>query len=93
MTPKAGSLYISGQPGTGKTALLKEMMSDMQPAMEKAPFDIKVFTINCMTVKDPKLVYHKMLVELGYKFEAGDKEAAVSAIETLILDEKKNKTM
>jgi cell division control protein 6 len=92
LTPNAGSLYISGQPGTGKTALLKEMMRDMQPAMEKAPFDIKVLTINCMTVKDPKLVYHKMLVELGYKSEANDKEAALSAVETLVLGEK-NKTM
>ncbi|KAG0260888.1 AAA ATPase, partial [Linnemannia exigua] len=93
LTPKAGSLYISGQPGTGKTALLKEMMYNMQPVMDNAPFDIKVLTINCMTVKDPKLVYHKMLVELGYKTEASDKEGAVRAVEALVLGEKKNKTM
>ncbi|KAF8949028.1 AAA ATPase [Haplosporangium gracile] len=91
LTPKAGSLYISGQPGTGKTALLKEMIRDMQPAIEKAPFDIKILTINCMTVRDPKLVYHKMLVELGYKSDVGDKEAAVNAVETLVLGEKNNK--
>ncbi|KAK5827947.1 P-loop containing nucleoside triphosphate hydrolase protein [Linnemannia elongata] len=90
LTPKAGSLYISGQPGTGKTALLKEMIRDMQPAIEKAPFAIKVLTINCMTVKDPKLVYHKMLVELGYKSEVGDKEAAI-VVENLVLGDKKNK--
>ena len=88
LTPKAGSLYISGQPGTGKTALLKEMMRDMQPAMDKAPYEIKVLTINCMTVKDPKLVYHKMLVELGYKSELGDKDGAVKAVESLVLDDK-----
>ncbi|KAF9538682.1 AAA ATPase [Mortierella hygrophila] len=93
LTPEAGSLYISGQPGTGKTALLKEIMRDMQPAMEKAPYGIKVLTVNCMTVKDPKLVYHKMLVELGYKSEVGDKEAAINALETLILGDKKNKIM
>ncbi|KAK3848677.1 MAG: P-loop containing nucleoside triphosphate hydrolase protein [Linnemannia gamsii] len=93
LTPKAGSLYISGQPGTGKTALLKEVMRNMQPVMDNAPFDIKVLMINCMTVKDPKLVYHKMLVELGYKSEASDKEGAVKAIEALVLGEKKNKTM
>ncbi|KAF9117322.1 AAA ATPase [Mortierella sp. 14UC] len=93
LTPKAGSLYISGQPGTGKTALLKEMMRDMQPAMNKASFDIKVLTINCMTVKDPKLVYHKMLVELGYKSEASDKEGAVKAVETLVLGEEKSRTV
>lgn len=92
LTPKAGSLYISGQPGTGKTALLKEMIRDMQPAIEKAPFAIKVLTINCMTVKDPKLVYHKMLVELGYKSEVGDKEAAI-VVENLVLGDKKNKIM
>ncbi|KAF9152060.1 AAA ATPase [Linnemannia schmuckeri] len=93
LTPKAGSLYISGQPGTGKTALLKEMIRDMQSAMEKAPFDIKILTINCMTVRDPKLVYHKMLVELGYESEVGDKEAAVNAVETLVLGEENNKIM
>jgi cell division control protein 6 len=93
LTPKAGSLYISGQPGTGKTALLKEMMRDLQPAMDKAPFDIKVLTINCMTVKDPKLVYHKMLVELGYKSEVSDKDGAVKAVESLVLGETKTKTM
>ncbi|KAF9103103.1 AAA ATPase [Mortierella sp. GBA35] len=93
LTPKAGSLYISGQPGTGKTALLKEMMRDMQPAMDKAPFEIKVLTINCMTVKDPKLVYHKMLVELGYKSELGDKDGAAKAVESLVLDDKKSKIM
>lgn len=69
------------------------MMRDIQPAMEKAPFDIKVLTINCMTVKDPKLVYHKMLVELGYKSEVGDKEAAINAVENLVLGDKKSKVM
>lgn len=64
----------------------------MQPAIEKAPFAIKVLTINCMTVKDPKLVYHKMLVELGYKSEVGDKEAAI-VVENLVLGDKKNKIM
>ncbi|KAF9907319.1 AAA ATPase [Linnemannia zychae] len=93
LTPKAGSLYISGQPGTGKTALLKEMMRDMQLSIEKAPFEIKILTINCMTVKDPKLVYHKMLVELGYKSESSDKEGAAKAVEALVLGEKKSTTM
>ncbi|KAF9279193.1 AAA ATPase, partial [Mortierella antarctica] len=55
LAAKAGSLYISGQPGTGKTALLKEVMRDMHPELNAAQHDVKVVLINCMTIKDPKM--------------------------------------
>ncbi|KAI1300982.1 AAA ATPase [Mortierella claussenii] len=92
LSPKAGSLYISGQPGTGKTALLKEILRDMEPEMKKAAHQIKVVTINCMTVKDPRLVYKKMLDELSLTVESSDKDAAVKAVENLVLNGK-GKTM
>ncbi|CAO3575116.1 unnamed protein product [Mortierella alpina] len=92
LSATAGSLYISGQPGTGKTALLKEVMKDMESEMEEAPHEIKVITINCMTVKDPRLVYQKILEALGHKAVSSDKDAVVKAIESLVLNTK-SKTM
>ncbi|KAF9181653.1 AAA ATPase [Haplosporangium sp. Z 767] len=86
LSTKAGSLYISGQPGTGKTALLKEVMKDLEADMQAAEHEIKVININCMTVKDPRLVYSKMLEALELSAPSGDKEAAVRAVENLVLD-------
>ncbi|KAF9968626.1 AAA ATPase [Mortierella alpina] len=88
LSATAGSLYISGQPGTGKTALLKEVMKDMESEMEDASHEIKVITINCMTVKDPRLVYQKILEALGHKAVSSDKDAVVKAVESLVLNTK-----
>ncbi|KAK3809826.1 MAG: P-loop containing nucleoside triphosphate hydrolase protein, partial [Linnemannia elongata] len=90
LTTKAGSLYISGQPGTGKTALLKEVMRDMETEMQAVDHEIKTIMINCMTIKDPRLVYAKMLEEMGYVAESKDKETVIKTLETLVLDNKKN---
>ncbi|KAG9065633.1 AAA ATPase [Linnemannia hyalina] len=93
LTAKAGSLYISGQPGTGKTALLKEVMRDMEGEMQSADHEIKTIMINCMTIKDPRLVYAKMLEEMGYVAESKDKETVIKTLETLVLDNKKKAVM
>ncbi|KAF9996519.1 AAA ATPase [Entomortierella chlamydospora] len=93
LIPKSGSLYISGQPGTGKTALLKEIMRDMEPEMNNVKHDIKTVTINCMSIKDPKLVYQKLLEEIGYVVESKDKEAVIKTLESLFLESNKKKTL
>ncbi|KAG0361215.1 AAA ATPase, partial [Podila minutissima] len=91
LAAKAGSLYISGQPGTGKTALLKEVMRDMHPELNAAQHDVKVVLINCMTIKDPKMVYQKFLEELGLGTSTKDKDGAVKAVESLVLGKNKGK--
>ncbi|KAG0379854.1 AAA ATPase [Mortierella sp. AD032] len=93
LTANAGSLYISGQPGTGKTALLKEVMRDMGAEIQAAEHEIKTIMINCMTIKDPRLVYAKMLEEMGYVAESKDKETVIKTLESLVLDNKKNTVM
>ncbi|KAF9105951.1 AAA ATPase [Mortierella sp. GBA35] len=90
---KAGSLYISGQPGTGKTALLKEVMRDMEAEMQETEHEIKTIMINCMTIKDPRLVYSKMLEEMGYTAESKDKDTVIKTLEALVLENKKKSTM
>ncbi|KAG0351291.1 P-loop containing nucleoside triphosphate hydrolase protein [Gamsiella multidivaricata] len=93
LVPKAGSLYISGQPGTGKTALLKEVMRDMEREMKDVEHEVKTATINCMTVKDPRLVYQKLLIEMGYVAESKEKDAAIKSLESLVLKSNKKKIM
>ncbi|KAG0034463.1 AAA ATPase [Podila clonocystis] len=91
LTAKAGSLYISGQPGTGKTALLKEVMRDLDPELKAAQHDVKMVLINCMTIKDPKMVYQKFLEELGLETCTKDKDGAVKAVESLVMGKNKGK--
>ncbi|KAF9963519.1 AAA ATPase, partial [Mortierella alpina] len=85
LKPNAGSLYISGQPGTGKTALLNEILRDMEPEMEEAEHKIKTVVINCMTIKDPRFVYSKLLEEMGTAVESKDKDWVIKTLESLVL--------
>ncbi|KAJ3417545.1 AAA ATPase [Chytridiales sp. JEL 0842] len=57
-----GSLYISGLPGTGKTALLDEILRDWEPWMQKeAKWKCKVVKVNCMTLSDPNQIFGRLL--------------------------------
>ncbi|KAJ8096836.1 P-loop containing nucleoside triphosphate hydrolase protein [Lipomyces tetrasporus] len=57
----AGSLYISGPPGTGKSALMAEVLDDLKDKFGPA---VKVANINCMTVCKPALVFCNIFQEL-----------------------------
>ncbi|KAI9814738.1 MAG: AAA ATPase [Pycnora praestabilis] len=54
-----GCLYISGPPGTGKSALVNEVCEDFK-SMES----VKTAYINCMSLKDSKDVYGKLIGSL-----------------------------
>ncbi|KAI8854901.1 P-loop containing nucleoside triphosphate hydrolase protein [Chytridium lagenaria] len=61
-----GSLYISGTPGTGKTALVTEILTNIRtqfPSLEKS--GIKIFSINCMEVKEGNHIYERILEGFG----------------------------
>lgn len=66
-------------------------MRDMDPELKSAEHDVKVVLINCMTVKDPKMVYQKFLEELGLETSTKDKDGAVKAVESLVLGKNKGK--
>ncbi|XP_055330193.1 cell division control protein 6 homolog [Paramacrobiotus metropolitanus] len=51
-----GALYVSGKPGTGKTACINEIFSEHKGLK---------YSINCMGIDNPKGVYHELLVEMN----------------------------
>lgn len=53
------SLYVSGPPGTGKSALVNEVFEDMQGLD-----NVKTAYINCMSVKNTQDIYGKLLEDL-----------------------------
>lgn len=59
-----GALYISGLPGTGKSALLSEVISGL---LEQQHGDIKVANINCMIVDKPHLIFSTIYKNLTAK--------------------------
>lgn len=59
---ESGSLYISGLPGTGKTALVRSILSDLEEQGGKTP---RIAFVDCMTVQHPRQVFGKILEALG----------------------------
>eukprot|EP00842_Homolaphlyctis_polyrhiza_P006877 jgi/Hompol1/779/HPOL_005408-RA len=72
---KHGSMYISGCPGTGKTALVDE-----------SSFPIIVAKLNCMNISDPKSVYSKLLSLIGHP-NVPTKDAS-KTLESLVVSSK-----
>lgn len=56
---RGASIYISGNPGTGKTALVDEMLTELQ-----AEESVQVLKINCMMLKDPLRVFYEFASQL-----------------------------
>ncbi|KAK0610277.1 Origin recognition complex subunit 1 [Lasiodiplodia hormozganensis] len=56
---KSGCLYISGPPGTGKSALVSEVCQELDDATVKRAY------INCMSAKSASELYVKLLEEIG----------------------------
>jgi cell division control protein 6 len=57
---KGGCTYISGPPGTGKSALIDEVFAEF-----KSDPSIKVASINCVAIKSAKEVYGKLVQDFG----------------------------
>ncbi|XP_046736632.1 cell division control protein 6 homolog isoform X2 [Diprion similis] len=64
----SGSLYVSGPPGTGKTASLSKIM--LEPEF-KAVF--KVIYINCTAIKSAGAIYAKIVQDLGLNLAKSEK--------------------
>ncbi|KAF2141758.1 uncharacterized protein K452DRAFT_271502 [Aplosporella prunicola CBS 121167] len=57
---KSGCLYISGPPGTGKSALVDEICNELDKDSS-----VKRAYINCMSIKSAGEIYVKLLEEIG----------------------------
>lgn len=65
---KSNCLYICGTPGTGKTALLKDLLSTLKQKNEER---VNVVYINCVAVSQPKTIFGKILKALGNDADEG----------------------
>ena len=74
---KPGSLYISGAPGTGKTASLTHLLS-------KIYTQYKYIFINCMVLKSSIAIYREVAKQLCPKKEVKTERDALKVIETSI---------
>ncbi|KAM0721845.1 hypothetical protein Q7P37_002770 [Cladosporium fusiforme] len=62
----AGCLYVSGPPGTGKSALLDEVCQQYQKSG-----DVSMSVVNCMSVRNAKDLSGKLSEDLGLQEDAG----------------------
>ncbi|ORZ15786.1 P-loop containing nucleoside triphosphate hydrolase protein [Absidia repens] len=96
---KPGGLYISGAPGTGKTAMLNDVKRQMETTStanktKDKKHTTKMAMINCMSVNEPKAIYTKIVTELKPTNSRqspfpGDADIIVQA-EHLLLNSNKN---
>lgn len=59
-TASGGCTYVSGPPGTGKSALVNEITSDLPES-----YKVKKAYVNCMSVKTSKDIYTALLQSLS----------------------------
>ena len=64
---KGASIYISGNPGTGKTALVDAMVPEL--VQESSCVNIKVIKINCMMLKDPLQAFQEIAQKVNVKVD------------------------
>lgn len=58
---KPGSLYLSGAPGTGKTACLSRILQDFQKEVKS----FKTILLNCMSLRSAQAVFPAIAQEIG----------------------------
>lgn len=80
----SGCLYVSGPPGTGKSAMVNEMTEEVV----KSSSSVKKAYINCMSIKSSKDLYATLLDLLCSATEITEADAA-SALEKLFMPKKK----
>lgn len=79
------SMYISGKPGTGKTATVTAIIAAF---CERSSRAAKVVNVNCMTETNPKAIFTRILDDLGERNSVG-----LSAAKAQALLEKKHLTL
>ncbi|KAK1834663.1 cell division control protein 18 [Podospora conica] len=81
-----GCLYVSGPPGTGKSAMVNEITSE---AAASSP-SIKKAYVNCMSIKTSKDLYLTLLDQLAGETEVSETDV-VAALQKIFVPKKKTK--
>jgi cell division control protein 6 len=91
-TKKSMSIYVNGQPGTGKTLSVNHILDNL-----KQSYKFKKISINCMSVKNISSLYKIMITELSTSESSNltpskrnNKENAAKTVDTLITTSKTN---
>ncbi|KAL9906312.1 cell division cycle 6 isoform 1-T2 [Glossina fuscipes fuscipes] len=79
----SGSLYVSGQPGTGKTACLSLLMHSPEFALS-----LQTVYINCTSIASIGGVYKKLSAELKLKSKGRTEHDNITAIQCYIQNSK-----
>ncbi|PHH74483.1 hypothetical protein CDD80_3063 [Ophiocordyceps camponoti-rufipedis] len=82
-----GCLYVSGAPGTGKSALVVDMTRDCS-----SRDGVRAAYINCMSIKSSKDLYVTLLSELGLAADATTEAGAVSTLQQAFCPKSKSKS-
>ncbi|RZC37054.1 cell division control protein 6 -like [Asbolus verrucosus] len=75
----SATLYVSGPPGTGKTASLNLILQE-----ETVSSELKDIYINCTSIKSSSSVFSKISKELGVKTNGKGEKGCMNAIETYL---------
>ncbi|EDQ86196.1 uncharacterized protein MONBRDRAFT_28402 [Monosiga brevicollis MX1] len=78
---KPGALYISGKPGTGKTATLNQLIAARGAAGDDTP----TVCINCMTLRDPTHIYSRILQQLLGEDRMWPTDVALTKLKSLLI--------
>lgn len=76
----SGCLYVSGPPGTGKSAMITELVKSYSNTE-----GVQTACINCMSIKSSKDLYTTLLSELGQTSEGLTEADAVEALQKMLL--------
>ncbi|KAK7923130.1 cell division control protein 6 [Apiospora marii] len=79
----SGCIYVSGPPGTGKSAMVNEITQEVVKSR-----DVKKAYINCMSIKSSKDLYATLLDLLCDKTDAAEVDAAAT-LQKLFMPRKK----
>ncbi|TEA16236.1 Cell division control protein 18 [Colletotrichum sidae] len=83
LTPN-GCLYVSGPPGTGKSAMVREVTEQVTEST-----DVRQAYINCMSIKSSKDLYNTLLELLGHESDLSE-ASAMDALQKMFVTKKKD---
>lgn len=75
----SGTMYISGPPGTGKTASLSLILQK-----EEVSKEFVVVYVNCTAIKSSGTIYSKIVKELGLKSKGRTEKDYLAAVESFL---------